>query len=279
MIEPVALAECRRDRIAGIDLVRRTGTKVAFPLVLLHGIGSNAASFGALMDALSSDRVVVAWNAPGYGHSERLPADAPTPEDYAAALARLLDALDMPRVALLGHSLGCLFAARFAARHPERVAALALISPALGYAVAPGAALPASVQGRIDELQTLGPERFAESRAPRLVGDPDARPDVVAAVRRGMAAVDPQGYAQAVRALGAGDLCSDIARVRAPSLVAVGTADRVTPPANARTAHAAFASGLAAYREVEGAGHALPQEQPEALAALLSSLLERATDD
>ena len=53
-----------------------------------------------------------------------------------------LRALDFPRagiarIALVGHSLGALFATNFAAHHARRVSALALLSPALGYRVSP----------------------------------------------------------------------------------------------------------------------------------------------
>ena len=94
-------------------------------------------------------------------------------------------------IALAGHSLGALFAASFARYHPDRVSALALISPALGYGVAPGAALPDGVQSRIDEICELGPAAFAKKRAARLVGDPQARPEIVAAVQEAMGSVNP----------------------------------------------------------------------------------------
>ena len=182
---------------------------------------------------------MIAWNAPGYGASQPLALASPTPRDYAAALATLLDALELQRVVLCGHSLGALFAASFAARYPARVAALALLSPALGYRVAPGSPLPDAVQGRIDEIESLGPQTFAKKRAARLIYAPERKPQVLTAVEQAMAAVHPQGYVQAVRALGAGDLLADATMVTAPTSVGVGAEDVVTPPANARTAFAA----------------------------------------
>jgi pimeloyl-ACP methyl ester carboxylesterase len=260
--------------VAGIDLLQRAGSGPT-PLVLLHGIGSRAQSYAPLMNVLAPSVPAVAWNAPGYGRSEPLTAASPHPRDYAAALERLLDALGMARVVLTGHSLGCLFAANFAARYPERVAALALLSPTLGYRIAPGAALPPTVRARIDDLNALGPESFAAKRAARLVFEPERKPQVAAGVREGMAALNPKGYAQAVQALGVGDLMADIAHITAPTLVAVGIEDVVTPPANARTAYAAL-TRQAGYHEIADAGHALPQEYPAAVADLLMPLLEQA---
>lgn len=258
---------------AGIAFLCRPGRGAASPVVLLHGIGSHARSYEPLMAALPPAADVIAWNAPGYASSQPLPMAAPSPRDYAAALMRLLDAFKATRVVLAGHSLGCLFAASFAAQYPARVAALALLSPALGYRVAPGAALPPAVQARIDEIESLGPEAFAAKRAARLVFEPERKPTVLAAVREAMAGVNPAGYAQAVRALGAGDLIADAARIEAPTLVAVGAQDVVTPPANARAAYDALAH-TAGYHEIPGAGHALPQEDPAAVARLLTQLMD-----
>ena len=111
--------------------------------MLLHGIGSNAGSFEPLINALPDTLDVIAWNAPGYGNSTPLTTAAPAPRDYARALAGLLDALGLRKIALAGHSLGALFAGSFAALYPERVAGLALLSPALGYRVPPDGVLPA----------------------------------------------------------------------------------------------------------------------------------------
>lgn len=271
MIAAADIARVETGEAAGITFLRRPGT--GMPLVLLHGIGSRADSFMPLIETLPADIDVLAWNTPGYAGSKPLAEQAPAPRDYAAALARLFEALGLGRVILAGHSLGCLFAASFAADHPRHVAALALISPALGYKVMAGGALPPAVQVRIDEIENLGTQAFAEKRAARLLHDPVAKPQVLAAVRAAMAAVNPIGYAQAVRALGAGDLLADAARLAVPTLVAVGADDVVTPPANARSVHAVLANP-AGYREVANAGHALPQEDPAAVALLLNDLIE-----
>jgi pimeloyl-ACP methyl ester carboxylesterase len=206
-------ARVATDTVDGIDVIRRIGTLRGHPVVLLHGIGSHGHSFDLLMDALPESVDAIAWSAPGYGGSHQLAVERPNPADYADALARLLDRLDVAQIVLVGHSLGCLFAASFAARYPSRVIALALMSPALGYGVGPSDNLPPAVQARITEINDMGPQVFAEKRAARLVFQPERKPEVLAAVRRAMAALHPPGYAQAVYALGAGDLLADAARI------------------------------------------------------------------
>ena len=207
----------------------------------------------------------------------RCTPDWPDASDYAAALERLLAELDIVRCVLAGHSLGALIAARFARVAPRRVTALILISPALGYGAEKGSALPPPVARRIEELDRLGAEKFAAARAPGLLADPAARPEVLAAVEGAMAEVRRPGYDQAARLLAGGRLLEDAAGLAVPTMVLVGTQDRITPPANVRRAFDALRPSPArhAYREIADAGHALCQEQPDAVAHMIAEFAER----
>ena len=258
---------------AGIAFLRRSPRGAGLPLVLLHGIGSNARSFATLMAELPSSVDVIAWDAPGYGESQPLCEAFPSPRDYAGALVKFLDDLALDRIVLVGHSLGALVAGSFAAHYRARLGALALLSPAVGYGLAAAAPLTPALQTRIDELERLGAGRFAAQRAAKLVHAPESKPTVVAAIREAMAAVNVPGYVQAVRALGAGDLLAECGAIAAPALVTVGAEDAVTPPAQARAVFSALARAVA-FREVRDAGHALPQENPVVVARLLSELME-----
>jgi pimeloyl-ACP methyl ester carboxylesterase len=248
----------------------------SLPVVLLHGIGSNAQSFAPLMQALDGRHATLAWNAPGYGASQPLAIEWPDASDYAAALNRLLVQLDITRCVLVGHSLGCLIAARFALVSPPRVAALALISPALGHGAEKGAPLPQSVARRIEELDRLGSATFAATRAPNLVADPSARDDVVKAVERAMADVRRPGYDQAARLLAVSRILDDAAKLDVPTTVMVGTQDRITPPANVRRVFDALPqrSHPHAYREIPDAGHAVCQEQPGEIARVITEIVQ-----
>ncbi|MGW8068788.1 alpha/beta fold hydrolase, partial [Klebsiella pneumoniae] len=101
------------------------------PLTLLHGISSGAASWHKQM-ALPGYRVL-AWDMPGYGESPMLAATPADAGDYADALARMLDRAGVEQTILVGHSLGALVAAAFAAKYPQRVLYLVLADVAQGY--------------------------------------------------------------------------------------------------------------------------------------------------
>jgi pimeloyl-ACP methyl ester carboxylesterase len=165
-------------------------------------------------------------------------------------------------------------AARYAATKPEQVAALFLVSPALGNAAQKGAPLPPPVAKRIEELDRLGPAQFAAARAGGLLADTSARPDVLQAVREAMAAVRRPGYDQAARLLAVGRLLDDAAKLAVPTTVLVGEQDRITPPANVRRAFDAVpAAQRRLYREIPDSGHAICQERPDVVARVIAEIV------
>ncbi|MEW6640348.1 MAG: alpha/beta hydrolase [Pseudomonadota bacterium] len=265
-------AAVERRCIGDIDALVRPGPADRPPLLLLHGIGSRNFSFQPLMRALSTARTVIAWDAPGYGDSRPLASPTPVVADYAACVLVLLDALALPEVDLLGHSLGTLIAAHVAATAPARVRRLALLSPTLGYGIAPGEPLPPAVAARPAELAELGGNAFAAKRGPRLVHRPEHKVDATQAVITAMATMTLPGYAQAAHLLGSGRLLDDVALLRCPTLVAVGAEDVVTPPDIARRVAQALPPEAVTRPEavlIEGCGHAVYLEEPAAVAALL----------
>jgi len=247
-----------------------TGT----PVVFLHGIGSAARSFRAQLSWFANGARAMAWNAPGYDGSSGLRDESPGVSDYAKVLAAWLDALAIHDCHLVGHSLGSLIAARFAAEFPNRARTLTLASCAIGHARLDGSERARLLAGRLEDIAILGARGMAEKRGPRLLG-PAASPDAVRAVVDVMASVDPQGYSQAARMLSSGDMLTDVARIpdAVPVQVLFGDADAITPPdVNLRVARA---RANIAVSSIEGAGHALYVESPEAFNSRLAQFIER----
>jgi pimeloyl-ACP methyl ester carboxylesterase len=239
------------------------------PLVLLHGIGSAAASFLYQLEALSARFRVVAWDAPGYGASTPLAIEHPDASDYAAALDAWLGALGIDRCHLAGQSLGTLIAARFAAEQPRRVLSLTLASIARGHGRLPPPERQRLLAQRLDDLAQLGPHGMAATRGPRLLG-PEATEPMRRKVIEIMARIRPGGYAQAARMLSTGDITADLARLPAglPIQIVVGQTDAITPPAG--NLEIATAIPAASVHVVPGAGHALYLEKPEEFNRLVS---------
>jgi pimeloyl-ACP methyl ester carboxylesterase len=107
------------------------------PVLFVHGAGGGfdqGLEFGRPL--VERGYRVIAVSRFGYLRTP-MPRDA-SPEAQADAHACLLDALDLPRVAVLGGSAGAPSSMQFALRHPERCSALVLVVPA---AFAPGASI------------------------------------------------------------------------------------------------------------------------------------------
>ena len=240
------------------------------PLVLLHGIGSASASWLWQLQHFGRERLVLAWDAPGYGVSTALSMAEPLAGDYADALEQLLDALGIGPCILVGHSLGALMAAAFAARHPHQVQRLVLLSPAAGYGLATAAQRQEKLQARLALMQRLGPQGLAAERSGNLLS-PAAGAEARALVRWNMAQLDAHGHAQAAQMLASGRLIEDVARYRGPLLVACGSADTVTPEPGCRAIAAAALQGE--YRSLPGLGHACYAEDPATVNALLATQL------
>lgn len=100
----------------------------AAPLVLMHGVGSSAATFAKLVAALRPHvGPITLPEAPAHGESQ--PPTELTPESLFGLLSELFDAEPAPFV-LYGNSLGGGAALRYAIARPDKVKALILLSPA-----------------------------------------------------------------------------------------------------------------------------------------------------
>ena len=239
--------------------------------VCLHGIGSGAASWldtALQLAAQQPGARVIAWDMPGYGRSTPVAPPRPVAEDYAGRLAALLQALQIARCVLVGHSLGAITAARACrpgAAAADRIAQLVLISPAIGY----GAAGRQEQAGRVrtQRLDTLAREGVAgmAARADQRLLSAHAGERARQWVRWNMGRLNDAGYTQAVQLLAGADLLADLPPAM-PVTVACGALDIVTPPPACE--QVAQACGVPLQR-LPQAGHACYVEQPEATARLL----------
>lgn len=98
-------------------------------LLVVHGQPGGYDQALALARIADGDMRVVAPSRPGYLDT---PAEHMDLDAQADLMAALLDALDIADAAVLALSAGAPVALRMAERHPERVRAVALISPVTG---------------------------------------------------------------------------------------------------------------------------------------------------
>ena len=98
-------------------------------LVMLHGFSDAALCWSPLVGVLNS--TVLAIDARGHGHSGLDSGDI-SPVSQAEDVAMVLDALDLQRCTVVGHSMGASTAAALAGARPDLVGALVLEEPSPG---------------------------------------------------------------------------------------------------------------------------------------------------
>jgi len=116
----------------GVTLrVVESGPADGAPLLMLHGWGASAYMYRQALAMLPARGVrAIAIDLRGYGLSDK-PSHlgAYSLDAYCADVDALLDALDLPRVNLMGQSMGGGLALRYAMRNPARVPRLVLVNP------------------------------------------------------------------------------------------------------------------------------------------------------
>jgi proline iminopeptidase len=141
-------------------------------VVLLHGgPGANFMGVGPDLLPLSEDYTLIMYDQRGGGRSDPDPnAASQTADTHVRDLETLRLFFGVERMTLIGHSWGCVLAARYAEEHPEHVERMLLIGP-----MEPTREL-LDVRMRVQQelRQTLAEELAALEEREDLVDDPQA---------------------------------------------------------------------------------------------------------
>ncbi|HXF69175.1 MAG TPA: alpha/beta hydrolase [Thermoflexus sp.] len=230
-------------------------------LILIHGAGESHLVWPRALRNLRG-AIVYALDLPGHGRSRGRGRSSIA--EYAEVIVRWMEAVGIPEAVWVGHSMGGAIAQWAALHHPERVAGLVLI--------ATGARLRVSPQ-ILEGLRSNFPQTVDLITEWSWGTAPPAQ--LVEEGRRMLLAMDPTVVEGDYRACDAFDVMGQLEAIRVPTLVIGGTADRMTPMKYAEYL-AAHIPGAQLVR-IEGAGHMVMLEQPEAVAEAVRSFLDRLT--
>ncbi|MDQ4006246.1 MAG: alpha/beta hydrolase [Actinomycetota bacterium] len=265
-------------------------------VVLLHGLGGSHVNWTRLGPLLAEHARVIAPDFPGFGYSP--PAGRSTTlEANAAWLDRFLDQVVGGPAILVGNSMGGLISLLTVARSDERVAGLALISPALPLApreprdMQVTLAFGAYFTPGLGELflrrraRLLGPEGLVRETFRLCCVDPARVPDEViqahVAVSRDRARMSwaDASVLRAARSLvrlvlRRPGFRAMLRRVRPPVLLLNGEGDRLVKVAAARVAHEVRRDWT--FVPLPDVGHVPQLEAPERTAEAILEWLEDA---
>ena len=256
----------RADRfltVAGARIrVREEGPREAPAILLLHGFVFSLETWDAWAAALSTDYRVIRYDLLGHGLTGPDPMERYAPDERAAFIGEVLDALDLERVVIAGNSLGGLAAWRFASNNPERVDALILLAPG-GYSINGVGAEPVDPPAPMKLFLQTAPETGVKATLEAVFAD-DARatPERVALMRDMMRREgNGNAFIQSIEEFVLPDPQEDLTRLTAPTLIFWGRKDALIPVAHAERFEAAIPDAeLIVYDDV---GHVPQEEAPE----------------
>jgi non-heme chloroperoxidase len=235
-------------------------------VLLLHGWVVSGEVWQPVIDrwpAHGAGRLLVP-DLRGTGWSSK-PSSGYRPEDHAADVSSLIDALSLGRVVLVGHSMGGLVAQRVAIDRPEAVARLTLVCP-----------VPASGAPMNDEqvayLHALGGHHDGVRQVITMLFAQEPERAVVERVVLAASATSEGAYHEALDAWRKASFADRLSSVAAPTLVVGCASDAVQPPSILRREVVARIPG-ARYVELANCGHYPQMEAPD---ALTRALLEEA---
>ena len=191
------------------------------PILLIHGFASNRVVNWAntlwIKTLLHAGFRVIAFDNRGHGESEKLYDPAAYESSIMAEDAlRLLDHLGIERADVMGYSMGARITAHLALQHPARVRSALL--GGLGIHLVEGVGLPLGIADAMEapslESLTDPQQRMFRAFAEQTKSDLKA---LAACIRGSRQVLSP----------------AEVGRIRAPTLISVGTADTVAGSAHA----------------------------------------------
>lgn len=264
---------------------REMGSGRATPLLVVNAVGANLAAWRRSLIDLARERRIITWDHRGLHGSGPAATERFDPGAQAEDAMAVLAHFDVERFAIASWSNGTRIALEIAARYPEQVAALALISG--GYGSPPGRLLRFELGSALPVVASVAkyfagplrstfqkvvarPEISGLVRQSGMVGATAETPALVELLR-GMARCDLRTLLESYEEV-AGDsgeeLLSDI---QAPTLIIAGDRDQFT---STRMVEELVAGIPQAHSIVyQGATHYLPLEFPARLSADLRTFL------
>jgi 3-oxoadipate enol-lactonase len=237
-------------------------------VVLLHELGGTLNSWNAVAPRLAPQYRVLRYDQRGAGLSEKVRSEF-TNDDLAADFKALVAALGLAApYHFVTVAAAATQALRFLELHPDQVGSMTLCNPAPGVDPSRAAVLDERAAFAMREGMRASLPTTLDISYPKTLGDPAE----YEAYRGRYLGNDPVGFGFGFRALARTNMLHMLPQIRCPTMVVAGRHDTVRP--HAGTAEIAKKIPGARFELIE-AGHFMPTQAPEPLAALLDDFLPK----
>lgn len=243
----------------GIHVEQQGGGELA--LLFLHYYGGSTRTWKYVIAPLAKSYRTIAIDFRGWGKSDA-PISGYALADLAADVAGVIDALNLRRYVLVGHSMGGKVAQLLASRRPEGLTALVLVGSSMP------TPLKASAEMRERMLAAYSTRETVEMSIDQVLAAKPLRP----ADREQVIADSLRGAPQAKKAWPVSasqeDIGGLVAAIAVPTLVIACELDRVDSVEATQSELMSRISG-ATLHVVPGTGHLSPLESPADLVRIL----------
>lgn len=241
--------------VHGEDLVDRP------PVLFLHGAGGSHLSWPPQLRRLNGQRVFTP-DLPGHGKSEGLGSQDIA--EYAQAVVEFMKSLRLASAVIAGCSMGSAIALSIALRYRKRALGLVLIGGGAKLRVAESTLELASNPSLfLPTVETVIDNSYSPNVDPRVK---ELAIQQMAETRQAVLYTD-------FLACDAFDVMDQVNKIRVPTLLITGSADRMTPPNRAQYLHGQIVGSQ--LEIVEGAGHMVVVERTDEVVELLTPFLDR----
>lgn len=238
-------------------------------VLLLHGLGSSGLDWSMQIAALTRRYRVLTMDFPGHGESQPVSRGI-TIRALSRSVFRTLEETGAEPDVIVGHSLGGLAALQMAVDAPDRFKALVLVNAVPHVSVSRHTARQAL--GRVPDVVLNRMHSLAEFVASEHFPRPDQAVLRRLAVRR-IRSADRGTYLHLISAIARFDVRARLHRISMPVLVVSGSEDRVFSIRDKRVLVDRLSRPE--WVEMQGSGHASPQDAPYRFNSHLCSFLDR----
>lgn len=246
-------------------------------IVLLHANYSSLFMWQPWVEALRARYRVIRLDLPAHGLTGPEPNNDYRLERIQFLFEGFVDALELPAFSIAGASIGGTVAMRYAVDHPQRIRHLVLISPGSLEPRVRGRTTPAELPAAANVLGYVMPRAFTEYLIANDYGDPSRLDPAIVDEWYAMWMREGNRLAMLslLRQYVSGGVEDKIRAVRVPVLLIWGGANRRVPVALAYETQSLMQSAPGIELEIlEGVGHMLVQEAPEASAEIIVRYLD-----